>query len=392
MPILSVIIPVYNVAPYLRACLDSVCVAVAEMEKVGGEKRWTKEGRFLVEVICVDDGSTDGSGEILDEYVERVRASSSSSSEKGVGVGILELEEVRVGGSGSGCQTSNIKHQTSNSSTRSIVQPSFRVIHQKNAGVSAARNAALDIATGEWVMMLDGDDKWAPDLLVRLFEKIDENPTCEAVGFGMVKVDEKGNDLGTFGSESVSAVTTGDGVLLDGRGPMSHFIWSSCDKIYRRSAIERMHLRYRVGMRLSEDSFFAHKFMAQAGVVVLAPEIKGYRYLMREGSAIHTQDTKLPEKPFAVFVELLELWKRIRTPGLKVRLQLMAAAAPSLGKEENFAAGVRTKAIDYLLHSLEFNHKVVPFLLLHGSVKGRIFALVYTLLPSMLRRKLLCRL
>ena len=372
MPILSIIVPVYNVAPYLRACLDSVCVAVGEIEKVGGEKRWTKEGRFLAEVICVDDGSTDGSGEILDEYVERVNSSSCEFEREG-GVG----EE---------------NGKTSAVHLHLFSPPSFRVIHQENGGVSAARNAALDVATGEWVMMLDGDDTWAPDLLVRLFEKIDENSTCEAVGFGMVKVDEKGNDLGTFGSESVSAVTTGDGVLLNGRGPMSHFIWSSCDKIYRRSAIERMHLRYRVGMRLSEDSFFAHKFMAQAGVVVLAPEIKGYRYLMREGSAIHTQDTKLPEMPFAVFIELLELWKRIRTPGLKVRLRLMAVELPSLGKAENFAAGVRTEAVEYLLRSNEFNSAVIPFLVLHGSPKGRVFALVYMLSPRILKRKILARL
>ena len=58
----SIIIPVYNVAPYLRACLDSIFVAVGKLGKVGGEKLWANESRPLVEVICVDDGSTDGSG------------------------------------------------------------------------------------------------------------------------------------------------------------------------------------------------------------------------------------------------------------------------------------------------------------------------------------------
>ena len=72
MSLLSVIILVYNVAPYLRACLDRVCVAVSKIEKVGGEKSWANDGCPLVEVICVDDGSTDGSGAILDEYGARV--------------------------------------------------------------------------------------------------------------------------------------------------------------------------------------------------------------------------------------------------------------------------------------------------------------------------------
>ena len=53
---ISIIIPIYNAAKYLRECLGSVCDAA---EKVKGE------------IICVDDGSTDGSGEIIDEYVRR---------------------------------------------------------------------------------------------------------------------------------------------------------------------------------------------------------------------------------------------------------------------------------------------------------------------------------
>ena len=92
----SIIVPVYNVAPYLRACLDSV-VAQTFAD-------W--------ECICVDDGSTDGSGAILDEYAKR--------------------------------------------------DARFRVIHQANAGVSAARNAGIDLATGEWVTFLDADDMYAP--------------------------------------------------------------------------------------------------------------------------------------------------------------------------------------------------------------------------------------
>ena len=95
-PFFSIIIPVYNVAPYLHECLDSVLAQTFT--------DW--------EAICVDDGSTDGSGAILDEYAAKDRR--------------------------------------------------FKIIHQENAGVSAARNVALALAHGEYVAFVDADDAVAP--------------------------------------------------------------------------------------------------------------------------------------------------------------------------------------------------------------------------------------
>ena len=96
MPSISVIIPVYNVETYLRQCIDSVL------------------GQTLqdIEVICVNDGSTDGSAALLDEFAAR---------------------DARV-----------------------------RVLMQENAGQGAARNAALAVAQGEFVAFLDADDLY-PD-------------------------------------------------------------------------------------------------------------------------------------------------------------------------------------------------------------------------------------
>ena len=91
-PFFSIIIPVYNIDHYLHECLDSILGQSFE--------DW--------ECVCVDDGSTDDSGAILDEYVE--------------------------------------------------IDKRFIVLHQSNAGVSAARNAALDIARGNWIWFVDGDD------------------------------------------------------------------------------------------------------------------------------------------------------------------------------------------------------------------------------------------
>ena len=89
---ISIIVPVYNVERYLHCCLDSILA-----------QTFTD-----FECICIDDGSTDGSGKILDEYAEK--------------------------------------------------DSRFVVIHKDNGGVSSARNAGLDVARGEWLAFVDSDD------------------------------------------------------------------------------------------------------------------------------------------------------------------------------------------------------------------------------------------
>lgn len=105
MPCVSVIIPVYNVAPYLREALDSV---------VGQSYR-------NLEIIIVDDGSTDGSGAICDEY----------------------LSDLRV-----------------------------QVIHQENRGLSNARNVGLEVSTGAYIAFLDSDDAFHPDFVQEMVDGI----------------------------------------------------------------------------------------------------------------------------------------------------------------------------------------------------------------------------
>ena len=106
--LISVIVPVYNVADYLPKCMDSLLCQ--------------KRGSW--EIILVDDGATDGKCPALcDEYAERYP----------------EL---------------------------------VRVIHQANGGLGAARNSGIEIANGEYLLFLDSDDTLAPDALARLSEEI----------------------------------------------------------------------------------------------------------------------------------------------------------------------------------------------------------------------------
>lgn len=361
MPTLSVIIPVYNVAPYLRACLDSVCVAVANAQKVFQD--------LTAEIICVDDGSTDGSGAILDEYMEQVGR---------------KVEKRGGGGVWNGKPSLGISSPSH--------PPHFCVIHQANAGVSVARNVALDAATGDWVMMIDGDDTWTPDLLVRLFDHIKVYDQCDAVAFSIVKVNDDGERIAPHGDHLPLKVMSGDDVLADCKGPYSQFIWSSCDKIYRRSIVERQRLRYAVGMRRGEDLFFTQLFLAHAKMVVLDASIEGYCYLMRLNSAVHTKYTSVDDEQIRTFCGLHEHWRLLQTPGLKKRLLVWGAGLLSLGKGDAYESGLRSSAIELLLRSREVTHIVIPFLIRHGTNKVRFFALVYFVSPRVVRRFILERL
>ena len=95
-PLVSVIVPVYNVYPYLRDCVQSV--------QAQSYQNW--------ELLLVDDGSTDGSETLCDEYA---------------------AQDARV-----------------------------RVLHKKNGGLSDARNAGVDAAKGEYLSFVDGDDWVSP--------------------------------------------------------------------------------------------------------------------------------------------------------------------------------------------------------------------------------------
>lgn len=116
---LSIIIPVYNVEPYLRKCVDSVLHQDLSSSEY--------------EVILVNDGSTDNSGVICDEY-----ASPSFI----------------------------------NSLNRSVV---IKVIHQKNAGLSAARNVGIKAARGIYICFVDSDDYWEPNALGELIAQVERD-------------------------------------------------------------------------------------------------------------------------------------------------------------------------------------------------------------------------
>ena len=184
-PQFSIIIPIYNVEAYVRECLDSVLSQTFT--------NW--------EAICIDDGSTDVSGKILDEYGEKDKR--------------------------------------------------FKVLHQKNSGVSAARNAALSVASGEWVTFLDADDRVLPDRLELISEVIKLFPDADWVHETEYISNLRKNE-GNVSNKGPKLVT-GAEVFLEAWGILKKNALMVLNT-YRRAAV--CNVRFYEGVRYAEDDIF----------------------------------------------------------------------------------------------------------------------------------------
>lgn len=208
----SIIIPVYNVAPYLHECIDSVLAQTLDS--------W--------EAILVDDGSADGSGGMLDEYIK---------------------EDNRL-----------------------------RVVHQKNLGVAAARNVGLEIAKGDWIVFLDADDHLSPFTLEILNKAICLHPDVDLVQY---RYQWYQDGVETFkGTEDVSNVTF---EFVDVSAYISYTIHKLgfCEVAYSRRVVggERF-----PPMVIGEDRLFYLRVLERARKMVVTNAVL-YGYRSRAGSA-----------------------------------------------------------------------------------------------------------
>jgi glycosyltransferase involved in cell wall biosynthesis len=89
----------------------------------------------------------------------------------------------------------------------------IRVIDQKNAGVSAARNTGIAAATGEYIALLDGDDTWTEDKLGKSVEVLERNPQCAAVSSNVMEVDGAGREVSCYVSQEFAHPPTLDEML-----------------------------------------------------------------------------------------------------------------------------------------------------------------------------------
>lgn len=228
---LTVIVPVYNTAPWLRQCLDSIC----------------SQSYRNLEILCVNDGSTDNSAQILEEYAAK---------------------------------DSRIK-----------------VFNQKNAGLSAARNTGLEHATGEWVTGVDSDDYLYPGIYEELVKHCGKD--INMVFFGVREVDEQGKPLPE--RPYFALPQPGDYKLTPELARKLNVCFVS--KLWRKSLLEENALLFPVGL-VHEDNALYWLAAPYIRRVAMCPNI-GYSYLLREGSIIN--DTSLSaQKRTERYMRILE--------------------------------------------------------------------------------------
>lgn len=213
-PLISVIVPVYNAEQYLRKCLDSII----------------SQTYSNLEIICINDGSTDSSGCILDEYASK--------------------------------------------------DSRFRIIHKANEGQAAGRNDALNIATGDLVANVDSDDYLEHDA----YERVVANFTDEVdmVWFGNNVVGEiEGKALSDM-EEFYRIKRPGvQSVIPAVFQHMSMAVWN---KVVRREMMEKYQIRYPHGM-LFEDVCVVSMMAAVMRKICFLPD-KLYNYYQRGNSTM----------------------------------------------------------------------------------------------------------
>lgn len=219
--LVSIIVPVYQVKEYVGECVESLLA-----------QTYTN-----LEILLVDDGSTDGSGEICDEYA---------------------------------CRDNRV-----------------RVIHQENQGVSAARNIGLDQATGEYVAFVDSDDAVLPEYIEVLYDLTDRyQADIAACAFVRGKIEElKCRDAGS-GRRVKEICMTSEQMLRQWHGKYKKWETIVCNKLYRKGILDgkgsTAKVRFLVGRRY-EDVLISHLVVANADKIALTPR-QLYLYRTRQDS------------------------------------------------------------------------------------------------------------
>lgn len=215
----SIIVPVYNVEKYLRKCLDSLINQTLKN----------------IEIICINDGSTDKSLEILEEYKNR--------------------------------------------DSRIIL------LNQENSGQSIARNNGIKKATGEYIGFVDPDDWVDLDYYEKLYNTANTNDADIAVG-GIIRVTGiKKKKFLNFEKETITDNTNLKFELCD--VPEKSYV---CNKIYKTQKLKEINLKFEEG-RIFEDCIFTPQALLFLGKMVTVPNIY-YYYLRRGNSTVKQRSEK----------------------------------------------------------------------------------------------------
>lgn len=238
---ISVIVPVFNVEKYLSKCLESI----------------THQTLSNIEIICVNDGSTDNSLEILENFAKK--------------------------------------------------DPRVKVYTKENGGLSSARNFGLDRAVGDFVAFVDSDDELYEDALENLFKSLVSDSTLASVG--SIKVCyEAHHELKESDDSYYRLTNSGKTALTD--SVIDSFHYSACGCLFSKEVIDNFHLRFPEGLYY-EDAWWHWAFFSQLKFVSFVNK-PVYKYFRRSVSIMSQTFDKSDDRAIHhlyVFDKLLNFWK-----------------------------------------------------------------------------------
>ncbi len=226
-PLVSIIVPIYNVEKYIKQCLDSL----------------TNQTYKNLEIILVDDGSKDDSGNICDEYAS---------------------QDKRI-----------------------------KVIHKQNGGVSSARNLGIDNANGKWITFVDGDDFIDVTMVEKMVEK-----SCEVdIVFTRMVKDYSDGTKAIFYETCLEKTCLKPYDLQyiihdrihyekDGKFVTDCNHGSSCRTLLNLDIINTNNLRFELGVKELEDRLFIMKYLSLCKTASLVDEYL-YHYVINVDSVTH---------------------------------------------------------------------------------------------------------
>ncbi|WP_198033448.1 glycosyltransferase [Flavobacterium commune] len=213
---LSIIVPVYNVADYLGRCLESITVQITDG----------------VEVILIDDGSTDMSYAICTEFEKRFEY--------------------------------------------------IRVVRQHNKGLSGARNTGMDYAQGDFVWFIDSDDWIVTGAVPKLLDYIRKSPEIDVFRFGFTLFkDETDEPVEEYVNSSVHDVKSNSYFQ---QNEMMYQVWAG---IYKCTFLEKNSISFPEGMIYEDIPYNLQVYTSAARMTVLSH--KFYWYRVRQGSLLRSE-------------------------------------------------------------------------------------------------------
>ncbi len=237
---LSIVIPVYNTKAYLSDCLGSILT----------------QSFTDFEILLIDDGSTDGSGELCDEFAR--------------------------------------------------LDSRIRFFHKENGGVSSARNLGLANACGEWVYFVDSDDFLLPGGLQTLIECVSDE--VDIVMGGYMEVDVSG-DVYTVNERAVRVLSKKQSIvtLFAGYGSFYRYCGYMCIRLLRRSVIIKNNLVFDPSISIKEDTLFLMQYICKSNGITRQTTVPVYKYCRRSDSAMGEVESRFHPKYVDSFYALVKM-------------------------------------------------------------------------------------